>query len=647
MKPAAPRTFPAAALAALLVVAAIVAYSGSFGGPFVFDDLDSIVANPTIRHLWPPSSVLAPPFSSGQTVGGRPVLNLSFAFNYALGGLRVEGYHAVNLLIHLLAGLVLLGIARRTFQRLGGAAAARAEWLGFAVALLWTLHPLQTESVTYVVQRAESLMGLFYLLTLYCFIRSADRAAPARGWAGLSILCCLLGMGTKEVMGSAPLVVLLYDRTFLSGTFGAAWRRHRGTYLGLGATWAALAACIFSAHGRGGTVGGEVPVAWSAYALTQGPAIVRYLGLAFWPHPLVFDYGAEWVGFRAAAPSLAFIFFLMAATLAGLKGRTAGGFLGAMFFAVLAPTSLVPGIRQTLAEHRMYLALAPLLGFVVGGIGLWPGWARRSTARLGGGALLVAAGLCLWLTLGRNQVYRSDLSLWSDTVNRRPGNPYAHNDLANALKSAGRTAEATRQFEEALALKADFAEAENNLGNILWEQGRRPEAIARYQRALEFRPHYPEAENNLGVAATALGHPEDAVAYFNRALDINPGYLDARYNLAVALAAAGRLPEAIVADQAVLEAQPAFAEARLNLGIALARSGHAGAAIIQFREVIRQRPGYAEAYYDEGNALALAGRLGEAVSAYEAALRLRPDYEEARVHRERVQAMLAGGGPAP
>ena len=179
MKPAAARPFSAVLLAGLLAAAAFAAYGGSFSGPFVFDDIDSIVANPTIRHLSDLRQVLAPPFAAGQTVGGRPVLNLSFAINYALGGTRVGGYHAANFLIHLLAGWVLLGLARRTLRRLGPAAAARADFLGVAIALLWTVHPLQTESVTYVMQRAESLVGLFYLLTLYCFMRYAEEEPGA------------------------------------------------------------------------------------------------------------------------------------------------------------------------------------------------------------------------------------------------------------------------------------------------------------------------------------------------------------------------------------------------------------------------------------------------------------------------------------
>jgi hypothetical protein len=152
----------------VLVLAALATYRNSFASPFVFDDRTSIEENQSIRRLWPLGPVLSPP-CNGETVGGRPLLNLSFALNYALGGLDVRGYHAANLAIHLAAALLLLGVVRRTLllpglrERFGGAATP----LALAAALLWMVHPLQTESVTYIVQRAESLCGCFYLLTLY------------------------------------------------------------------------------------------------------------------------------------------------------------------------------------------------------------------------------------------------------------------------------------------------------------------------------------------------------------------------------------------------------------------------------------------------------------------------------------------------
>jgi len=274
--------------------AAVAAYHNSFSGPFILDDLISITGNPSIRHLSPIGAVLSPPNPVGS--GGRPLLNLTFALNYACGGMSVRGYHVLNLLIHVLAGATLFGVVRRTLlqpglhERFG----ASAKALALSIAGLWTVHPLQTESVTYVSQRAESLMGLFYLLALYCLIRGARPAAPAT-WPALAVAACGAGMASKEVMVSAPLVLLLYDRTFLAGTFPEAWRQRWRLYVGLAATWLVLAYLAGSSRLQERGVGYGFGFTWWTYALTECRVLVDYLKLAVWPHPLVLDYGAELV----------------------------------------------------------------------------------------------------------------------------------------------------------------------------------------------------------------------------------------------------------------------------------------------------------------------------------------------------------------
>ena len=226
-------------------------------------------------------------------MSGRPLLNLSLAINYAISGTAVWSYHALNLAIHVLAGLTLFAIVRRTLRRpvLAGRFGPSANALALAVSALWLWHPVQTESVTYLSQRAESLMGLFYLLTLYCFIRGAETNANGdrRLWFPLSVLACLAGIATKEVIVTAPVLVFLYDRTFISGSFAGAWRRHWPLYVALAATWLPLGCLMVSPHHW--AVGFGQGVAWWAYGLTECRVVVKYLLLAFWPHPLVFDYG--------------------------------------------------------------------------------------------------------------------------------------------------------------------------------------------------------------------------------------------------------------------------------------------------------------------------------------------------------------------
>ena len=492
-------------------------------------------------------------------------------------------------------------------------------------------------------------MGLFYLLTLYCFVRGAG-AEPARRqsllWFGLSWLACLLGMGTKEVMVSAPVIVLAYDRTFLSGTFRDAWRRRRPYYLALAATWILLAALVIGTGGRGGTSGLGLGFSWGAYVLTQFGAIVRYLRLAFWPHPLDLYYTAAWVARPwETAPAAAVVgalgagaawAFLRPARAAPGLGLRSLGFAGVWFFAVLSPTSLIPGVTQTMAEHRMYLALAPAIAAVIlagdAALGAWRGEAGRRAARtlLAPVAVLAAALAFAGLTRARNRDYGSSLALWGDTVQKSPDNPYARNNFGIALADAGRPAEAAACFEAAVRLKPDYAEARNNLGLAEAGLGRLAEAIADYGRALSLKPDYPEAHANLGVALADAGRNDEAIGHFQEALRLKPGYSDARNDLAVALAHAGRLKEAIAQYETVLRTAPASAETDYNLGNALATTGRLPEAIGQYEAAVRLRPDYAEAQANLGVVLAQEGRPEEAVTHYEAALRIDP--KDADVH---------------
>ncbi len=179
-----PVSWPALLLAAAVVVAATAGvYWNSLGGAFVLDDHAWILDNASITRLANLGEVLFP--TDSPAVAGRPIVSLTLAVNYALGGLNPVGYHVVNVVIHALAALVLLGVVRRTLlsPRMGGRFAQTALPLAAAVGLVWAVHPLTTAAVTYVIQRTESLAALFYLLTVYCTIRGATVANAARSRA--------------------------------------------------------------------------------------------------------------------------------------------------------------------------------------------------------------------------------------------------------------------------------------------------------------------------------------------------------------------------------------------------------------------------------------------------------------------------------
>ncbi len=325
--------------AAILAAGTVAIYCRTFAVPMIMDDTSSIADNLSIRRLWPLWPVLMP--AKGYT-RGRPLINLSYALNRAFAGNAVFGYHLVNLAIHVLAGLTLFALVRRTLLRpiLTERFGAASTPLALAVSAIWAWHPVQTESVTYLSQRAESLMGLFYLLTLYCFVRGneTDRGIRRQTWFSLSFLACLAGVASKEVIVTAPLMAFLYDRTFISGSFSGAWRRHWPLFLALAATWIPLGCLMKGVSDLGVGLGWNVP--WWAYGITECRVVVKYPLLAFWPHPLVFDYGVYSPPHPAEIwPYVLIIGSLLAVTILALRRSPAVGFGACWFFLILAPVS--------------------------------------------------------------------------------------------------------------------------------------------------------------------------------------------------------------------------------------------------------------------------------------------------------------------
>ena len=587
----------------LLVAAVVAVWATSLGGAFVFDDLPAIVENPTLRTPGHLAAILAPPGDQAGTVGGRPLLNLSLALNFAAGGLDPTGYHVVNLAIHLAAALLLLGIVRRTLRR------CAADWpetgrdaVAFLAALLWAVHPLQTEAVTYVVQRAESLMGLFYLLTLYGFIRLTDpdisgAANSRRRWSILTGYACLLGMATKEVMVTAPLAVLLYDAAFVTGSLREAWRRRRGLYLALAATWLLLAVLVASTHGRGGSAGFASSAGVWPYLLTQCAAITHYLRLALWPSPLVFDYGTRLIRQPGEVlwPMLAIAVLLVATGYAWRRSAPVG-FLFAVFFLLLSPSSsFVPIATEPVAEHRMYLPLAAFVVLVV--TAGYAGLRRLTPSRAG--LLLSVLGLTAAVGLGaatirRNHDYRSELALWADTATKAPGNPRAHNNLAEALRASGEPVRAAEEFAAAVQADPDYTPAQYNLGVTLLDSGRAQEAIPHLERARSAPRHQAELHQFLGEAYARTGQHAAAAENYRAALMLSPTNADVAFGLGNSLAAQGDFESAVLAFRAAVAAAPDQVRMRNNLANALLFSGHTAEAITQYREALRRAPDNAQ-----------------------------------------------------
>jgi tetratricopeptide (TPR) repeat protein len=644
-----------------LVLLGALVYANSIDNPFVFDDQILIADNLSIRQLWPPNLDLRPeiPLSS------RPLIRLSLALNYAVDRLNPASFRLANIGVHLLAGLTLLGVLRRTLERFcgGGIPRRHTRGLAFAAAAIWLVHPLNSETINYVAQRSESVMGLFYLLALYCAVRRFDQGGD--GWTILAGVSALLGMASKEVMVTAPLMILIYDRIFVSPSWLAALTRHRRLYAGLFFSWVVLAALLtVGAHGE--TVGFGRGVTAYTYALNQTGVIARYLGLSVWPYPLLVDYGFAnpELTLWAAAPGLLSVVALLGLMAWALKVNPRLGFAGIWFFLILVPTSsFVPIVSELGAERRIYLPLAGLVAAVV--MLAYDSFSRRRSGPLRVGPALVAVCVLLLVlaTRKRNRDYATEIGIWQTVVAAAPHNYRGHNNLGFAFKRSGLLDLSIPHFENALRLNPNYVDAHYNLGTALSEkdqadegewhlrralaldphharshhglalmlrsQGWLTEAISHHRHAVWLEPTNPSRGHGLGIALATAGHLDSALVWYRHTLELEPGFYEAHNNLGIALRKLDRPRQAIAHYRWALELNPRFADAHYNLANALGDIGDSSAARYHYLEALDINPGYAKAHNNIGKLLGSKGMIAAGIDHFSKALELNPNYAEA------------------
>jgi protein O-mannosyl-transferase len=675
----------------------LIAYSNSFQGALVFDSAPVIARDPRIRQatLENIESILTGGYWYVNATAGlyRPLTTFSYLLNYAVlgNGPGPVGYHWVNFALHEVNVALVYALGVLIF----------GETLpAVALAAIWGLHPLLTESVANIAGRADLLAALGVLAGLLCHARGAS----ATGRSGMARLAGLAAAQTvalfsKESGVVIPGIMLLYDLTWSER---AKWRRRLPAY----AVVALPLAVFFSLRASFGMRMlidyAENPLVSAGFwttRLTAVKVVGKYLWLFLWPAHLSADYSynavplfgwrlSNWEDAKALIALAAVLSAALLALLLATHWRRTGKpllFFLVFFFVALSPTSnLIVLIGSIMAERFLYLPSVGLAGCVVAAV---YGLGRR---RLAAPVAWAALGLvCLVFTARthtRNFDWQDGLSLWTSTVDVCPGSARPHYNLANELEHIpGRLPEAIAEYREAVRIEPDRADAHDNLGNALSGipgrlpeaideyraalrtgpglavvhndlanalariPGRLPEAVAEYQAALRVQPRNAEVHYNLGNALSGIsGRLPEAITEYQAALRIQPDHADAHNNLGYALSGIpGRLPEAIAEYQAALRIQPNLVAAHNNLGNALSGiPGRLPEAIAEYQAALRFQPRNAEVHYNLGNALALTpGRLPEAIPEFEAAIRSEPDFVDAHVSLGKAFALTPGRLP--
>lgn len=628
--------------AGAILLSGLAAYSNSFSGPFIYDGKESITDNPYIRKLFPLSySMQAPP---NATTSGRPVVCLSLAACYAINthlsrdGLDVRVYHAWNLAIHLAGALLLFGIVRRTLLtwRLKERFGRHATLLAGLCAGLWALHPLQTQAVTYVVQRAESMMGMFYLLTVYLCVRGLQ-SRRAWLWFIPAVVACAIGMATKEVMATAPVMVFAYDRIFIAKSFRDGLGRRIPLYAALAATWVVLVMLVHTGPRSGSAGFGLETLTAPEYAQTQCKAILHYIRLAFWPSPLVLDYTRKAARqFAEYAPAGAALLVLLGVTVAAARYVPAAGFLGVWFFVILGPTSSFLPIADPVFEHRMYLSLAGIVcGVVLGGY-----WIVNRLAREGRALSVIAillAGLAAsamgQATYLRNRDYRDEETIWRDTVSKQPDNFMAWSSLAANLANQGKYADAIEAAGRSIELYPKISYAFNSRGVAHGKMGNYQQAIADFTKAIEVHPTHARAHSNRAAIYKAIGRIDDAIADATEAARLNPRYAPTFTTRAACYMLQRRFQLAANDYTAAIALDPRNLSLYTLRAVAWDGLGQWEKALSDYRTVMAMAPGDPRPYNARGFAYKGKARYSEAIGDFGKAISLDANFAAAWCNR--------------
>jgi len=611
----------------ILVLGALVAaaYSNSFRAGLVFDNSGLIAEDPRIRNATGQNihSIWTGGYWYVNATSGlyRPITTTSYLLNYAIfgNGTRDAGYHWVNLAVHAVNVALVYALGTLVFEELNPA---------LALAAVWGLHPVLTESVTNIAGRADLLAAFGVLAGLLCHLRGASALGRRRlAWLAGLVAAQAVGLFSKESATVLPGLMLLYDLTWRERAF---WRRRAPDYVAVSLPFAAFLYMRGIAGAHLIVEFTENPLVSAGFwttRLTAVKVIGKFLWQFLWPARLSADYSFNAVPLFGSSASvwenakalMALAVCLGAALLVALlavRWRRTGKpllFFLVYFFVALAPVSnLIILIGSIMAERFLYLPSLGLAGCVVAAI---CALSRRPT--LNGFAAQKAAWPAMGLvclafaarTYARNLDWRDELSLWSSAVEVSPGSAKAHYNLGAALAQIqGRLPDAMAHYQAALRIRPNYAAAHYNLGNVLARMpGQQPQAIAEYKAALRSEPGLAEAHYSLGNALSHTpGKLEDAITEYQAALRIRPDYADAHSNLGIALAQIpGRLPEAITEFEAVLRIRPDSADAHNNLGNALAEiPGRLSDAIAEYRAALRLDPGHVKAHLNLGDALA-------------------------------------------
>ncbi|MFQ5901654.1 MAG: tetratricopeptide repeat protein [Thermodesulfobacteriota bacterium] len=644
----------------IIVVVGFILYSNTFYFPFVFDDISNIVENPRIRDL---SNFL-------DISGTRYMGFLSFALNYYVDGLNLFGYHLTNILIHITNAILVYLLVSLTFKTPVMAEKPPVDkipWLSgpyctaLVAAIIFVSHPIQTQAVTYIVQRFASLATLFYLLSLVFYIRLRlswieVKAKPSTFILYLlSLFSAILAMKTKEISFTLPFIIVLYEFTFFAmrNKQPADSTKKRLFYLlPFLITLLIIPLSRIEAAEGGDPLGGSaVPFSRWEYLFTEFRVMVRYIRLMFLPMDQNLDY--NYPIYNSFFDPQVFLSFLFLVSIFGfavyllLRSRATDNRYGLIvafgllwFFITLSIESSIIPLQNVIFEHRLYL---PSVGVIISFTtalyywfeAVWKRWRvnreRRQVLICTACFLLINSVFAVSLSIAtyrRNLVWKDNETLWADTVSKSPGKPKLHYNLGIAYMEKGRFNEAVEAYKKAIELDPAYFDARNNLGITYQELGMYDKALSEFKESLKINPNHFKAHHNLGLVYNNKGYIDKAIQEYRIASRINPDYAETHNNLGVAYAAQGRIEDAVREYMITLKLEPDSAKIHYNIANAYYNQKRLNDAAKEFQAALELEPDNAESYYGLGLVYSDLKRYPDALKIFQTALKIKPDHSE-------------------
>lgn len=564
-----------------LTAVTVLAYRPAWNGGFLWDDdvyitnNELLTAPDGLRRIW---------FSLDSPSQYFPLVYSTFRFEHALWDVNPTGYHWVNLLLHIANALLVWAVLARL--KVPGA------WLAGAI---FALHPVQVESVAWITERKNVLMGFFFFLTLLAWIAFVNRRTK-RPWLfyWLALILYLLALSAKTTACTLPaalfLILWLQNKPISSKRI-----LQIIPFLVLGLTMGALAVWWERYH-QGTSRAVFTFLSPIERVLVASRAVWFYLSKLIWPSNLTFIYPRwdiapthllNYSCLLAGVITCVAIYFLR--RYVGRSVEVAAGFFLVTLSPVLGFIMLYTFRYTFVADHYQYLACIGPIALASAGLVNLADTFKNSRTLILSAALCVVAVLAT-LTWQQAAMYGNIEALWRTTLARNPGCWMAHNNLGIVLFQKGELDEAIAHYRTTLQMQPNFWDADYNLGSALLGKGQVDEAIFYCDKAVAMQPNDPDAQVALANAFLQKKQIDDAIAHYQKAVAMRPDYFLARYGLGHALLEKGELDAAVEHCRAALSIRPSDPDCHIILGIALDQKGQAAEAIQHYEKALEISP---------------------------------------------------------